>query len=195
MNYDILLDFEDAVSRYTGAPYVVLTDCATHAIELAMRYEGVSRTTFTNRTYLSIPMLMHKLEIAYALVDDQWQNEGEYHFDYTRIWDSACKFAPNMYRPHTMQCVSFGPGKPFSLGLGGAILMDSNADYIMLRRMAYDGRDLSIKPWEAQEYFEPGYHYGMRLETAAAGLEKLPSHATHKKVNHYPDLRKINIGG
>lgn len=194
MNYDTLLDFEDALKAYTGAPYVVLTDCCTHAIELALRYAGTTRTVFSAHTYLSIPMLMHKLEIAYNLSDEAWYDAGEYQFDYTRIWDSAQLFKPGMYRPGMMQCLSFGPNKPFSLGHGGAILLDSNADYIVLKRMAYDGRDLSIAPWQNQKYFEPGYHYGMRLETAAAGIAALSAYTPAARQFAYPDLREIDIG-
>jgi len=37
MSFQKLFDFELALAEYTGAPYVVLTDGCTHALELCMR--------------------------------------------------------------------------------------------------------------------------------------------------------------
>jgi len=42
MSFKALFDFESALAEYTGAPYAVLTDGCTHAIELCMRYERVN---------------------------------------------------------------------------------------------------------------------------------------------------------
>jgi dTDP-4-amino-4,6-dideoxygalactose transaminase len=63
MSFRALFDFESALAEYTGAPYVVLTDGCTHALELCFRYDVVKQTRFTAYTYLSVPMLMHHLGI------------------------------------------------------------------------------------------------------------------------------------
>jgi hypothetical protein len=45
------------------------------------------KTKFTAYTYLSVPMLMHHLDIEYEMITEKWT--GEYQFYGTRIWDSA----------------------------------------------------------------------------------------------------------
>jgi dTDP-4-amino-4,6-dideoxygalactose transaminase len=191
--FDTILKFEQALAEYTGAPYVVMTDCCTHAIELCLRYNRVEQTAFTAFTYLSIPMMMHKLGIWYILNDEQWV--GEYQFHNTNIWDSARRLERNMYRAGQMQCLSFGHTKPLQIGHGGAILLDNKEAYGILLRQRYDGRDLSIAPWEIQRTFMVGYHYRPTVEDAVIGLEKLSAVNELPKYHSYPDLRDITIIG
>lgn len=184
--------FEQALSEFTGAPYVVMTDCCTHAIELCLRYEQVTYTQFTPHTYLSIPMTMRKLGIVYEYEDiGQWI--GEYRFKTTRIWDSARRLELGMYRQGQMQCLSFGHSKPLNIGHGGAILLDDSIAYNKLIKQRYDGRDLKIAPWESQKVFEVGYHYRPTIEDAYRGLELLPTVDQTPKYHKYPDLREIII--
>ena len=138
--FDKIFEFEQALAEYTGAPYAVMTDCCTHAIEMCMRFDKVKRVQFPAYTYLSIPMTMHKLGITYGLLDQKWT--GEYQFNGTRIWDSARRLERGMYRPGQLQCLSFGNGKPLQIGRGGAILTDDVEIYDQLSMMRYDGRDL-----------------------------------------------------
>ena len=70
-------EFETALSDYTGAPYVVLTDCCTHAVELCLRYKGTGIATLPYRSYISIPMTMHKLNISY-----HYDTEAEWEYEY-----------------------------------------------------------------------------------------------------------------
>lgn len=193
MTYDILFQFEEELARYTGAPYAVVTDGCTHALELCFRHERNTYCEFTAFTYLSIPQLMHKLDISYNFKTDYWQSVGEYHFHGTRIWDSARLLRPNMYRAGQLQCLSFGHGKPLNIGKAGAILLDDKAEYLMFSRMRSDGRDLRISPWEEQTTFEEGYHYCPTLETCSLGLEKLPFVDPEPKYHQYPDLRTIDF--
>jgi dTDP-4-amino-4,6-dideoxygalactose transaminase len=190
---DTILKFEQALAEYTGAPYAVMTDCCTHAIELCLRYNRVEQTAFTAFTYLSIPMMMHKLGIWYILNDEQWV--GEYQFHNTNIWDSARRLERNMYRAGQMQCLSFGHNKPLHIGHGGAILLDNKEAYGILLRQRYDGRDLSIAPWALQRTFMVGYHYRPTVEDAVIGLEKLSAVNELPKYHSYPDLRDITIIG
>jgi dTDP-4-amino-4,6-dideoxygalactose transaminase len=46
MSFEALFQFEKDLADYTGAPYVVLTDGGTHAIELCMRWDRVQLTAF-----------------------------------------------------------------------------------------------------------------------------------------------------
>jgi dTDP-4-amino-4,6-dideoxygalactose transaminase len=193
--FDKISAFETALAQFTGAPYAVMTDCCTHAIELCMRYDNVKKCSFTPYTYLSIPMLMHKLAIEYQYLDHAWQRwVGEYPFQETRIWDSARRLESSMYRPGQMQCVSFGHDKPLPIGRGGAILLDDETAYQALLRMRYDGRDLTISPWVKQQEFRVGYHYRPTIEEAQRGLELLSQYQSQPpREVVYPDCRQISI--
>lgn len=200
MDFADIRRFEIALAEFTGAPYAVMTDCCTHAIELCLRYDRITDCSFTPFTYLSIPMTMHKLGINYTYHPDhlphrqQWV--GEYKFEATRIWDSARRLEEGMYREGQMQCLSFGHTKPLHIGRGGAILLDDKKAYEALIQMRYDGRDLNIKPWETQGTFRVGYHYKPTPEEAVQGVALLEGikFAKPKPVFvEYPDLRKITI--
>ena len=191
MGFEKIAEFESALAQFTGAPYAVMTDCCTHAIELCLRYDKSTRVLFPAHTYLSIPMTMHKLGISYDYTDKQWI--GEYQFISTRIWDSARLLKQGMYRPGQLQCLSFGYDKPLSIGRGGAVLTDDVEVYDALKQQCYDGRNLTISPWEQQKIFKVGYHYKPTIEEAIRGLELLPNIVQEPKYKEYPDLRNITI--
>ena len=193
MSFQKLFDFESALAEYTGAPYVVVTDGCTHAIELCMRFDMVRFCEFTPYTYISIPQLMHELTIFYHYKTEFWSSIGEYKFYGTRIWDSARRLERDMYRAGQMQCLSFGYGKPLQLGKAGAILLDNKLDYEVLSCRRSDGRDLRINPWQDQKVFQQGYHYCPTLETCELGLKELPNVTQGITTQVYPDLREINI--
>jgi len=193
MSFQTINDFESALADYTGAPYAIMTDCCTHAIELCLRYEQPKHILFTPYTYLSVPMTMHKLGISFEYLDSNDQWVGEYHFVGSCVWDSARRLERDMYRPKQMQCLSFGHSKPLQIGHGGAILLDDKEAYETLLRMRYDGRDLNISPWETQKTFSVGYHYRPTIEDAQRGLELLSTINEEPKYVKYPDLREIII--
>lgn len=198
--FEKIKKFEEELADFTGAPYAIMTDCCTHAIELCLRHDKITACSFTPFTYLSIPMLMHKLGIEFDYFPDhlphrqQWI--GEYKFEATRIWDSARRLERNMYRPGMMQCLSFGYDKPLHIGRGGAILLDDKEAYQAIIRMRYDGRDLSITPWQDQKEFRVGYHYKPTPEEAMQGLallQGLREECPRPREVKYPDLRQITI--
>ena len=195
LNYEILDEFEKCISEYTGAPYVVLTDSCTHAIELCLRYRmPYDMYSIPKHTYLSIPMLLHKLDYNFDYNLDDWQYE--YQIKPTNIWDSARAFDRGMYRKGQLQCLSFGHSKRLEIGHGGAVLTGSKYIYHTIRKMAYDGRDISISPWEKQIKFELGFHYNMRLEDAQKGLQMLKNNQLKDKATQivqYPDCSKLEI--
>ena len=193
MAFDTILEFEQALAAYTGAPYAVMTDCCTHAIELCLRYHQVTQTAFTAFTYLSVPMTMHKLGIMYMHTEEDWI--GEYPFHGTTIWDSARRLERGMYRTGQMQCLSFGHNKPLQIGHGGAILLDDKEAHGILLQQRYDGRQLDVAPWQSQRTFMVGYHYRPTIEDAKIGLEKLNLVNEQPKYHEYPDLRDITIIG
>lgn len=198
--FDKIFEFEKALAEFTGAQYAIMTDCCTHAIELCLRYDDVKHCTFTPYTYVSIPMTMHKLGIIYSYYPDElplrqsWL--GEYKFEGTRIWDSARRLEKGMHREGMMQCLSFGHNKPLQIGRGGAILLDDKDAYEELIRMRYDGRDLTISPWQDQIVFRVGYHYKPTIEEAVQGLALLQGIKEEQPKPifvKYPDLREIKI--
>jgi len=193
VSFNTLFEFEEALAKYTGAPYVVVTDGCTHALELCFRLDRITYTEFTAFTYLSIPQLMKQLGISYQLTSDYWSHAGQYQFGHTNIWDSARILLPSMYRAGQKQCLSFGHGKVLELGKGGAILLDKEWEYQELSRMRSDGRDLHINPWQDQKVIGEGYHYCPTLELCAEGLAKLNLVNGQVQSVTYPDLRKVNI--
>jgi dTDP-4-amino-4,6-dideoxygalactose transaminase len=191
MGFEKITEFEQALAKFTGAPYAVMTDCCTHAIELCLRFDRVKRCSIPAHTYLSVPMTLHKLDIAFDYIDIEWL--GEYQFTGTRVWDSARLLKQHMYRNGMLQCLSFGYDKPLSIGRGGAVLTDDVEVYDILIQQRYDGRDLNISPWENQKIFRVGYHYRPTIEEAVQALELLPTIDQEPKSKQYPDLREIII--
>ncbi len=192
--FDKIFEFERKLANFTGAPYAIMTDCCTHAIEMCLRHDRIRSCSFTAYTYISIAMTMHKLGIRYTLENEPWT--GEYQIHDTRIWDSARRLEEGMYRPGQMQCLSFGHDKPLHIGRGGAILLDDEKAYNEIIRMRYDGRDLNNIPWTKQTTFKVGYHYKPTPEEAELGLALLEGvmldKPTPKHVN-YADLRQFTI--
>lgn len=193
--FEKIANFEKELSEFTNSPYVVTTDCCTHAIELCLRLDTITKCKFSAYTYLSVPMTMKKLNIDYELIEESWS--GEYKFHNTRIWDSARCLQPNMYRKGQLQCVSFGYSKPVDIGRGGAIFLDCFESYKKLLAMRYDGRDLSISPWINQKEFELGFHYKMNPEECIKGSKALASYKLKNNFDikqvSYPDCRELKI--
>jgi dTDP-4-amino-4,6-dideoxygalactose transaminase len=136
-------------------------------------------------------MTMHKLGIEYRLIPEVWT--GEYRFHGTTIWDSARRLERGMYQAGQMQCLSFGYTKPLQIGRGGAILLDDTQAYNTMIEQRYDGRKLSVTPWQEQKTFMVGYHYRPTPEEATIGLIKLRDVDELPKYHQYPDLRDITI--
>ena len=189
MNFASIFNLERELAAYTGAPFVVLTDGCTHALELVFRYYQIQQVQFTAFTYVGIVQMLRNIKIDYQLLDEQW--EGEYCFHSTNIWDSARRLEPGMYRSGQVQCLSFGNGKPIQVGKCGAVLLDDEAAYRALSCMRSDGRDLHISPWNDQIEFHPGWHYCPTLESAELARAKLKTVIPQRQKVVYPDCRKI----
>lgn len=192
MTFDRIFTFEAELAAYTGAPYVVLTDGCTHAIELVFRHYNIRRCEFSAFTYLSVLQTMEMLGVRCLMTDEQWQ--GEYRFHGTNVWDSARTLRPNMYRPGQVQCLSFGNTKPLHIGKVGAILLDDAEAYARLSCMRSDGRDLRFTPWTKQQIFPQGYHYCPTLEDCDRGIALLRERRPYESQNFaYPDLRQFTV--
>lgn len=194
-DYSTVTSFEQALAEFTGAPYVVATDCCTHAIELCFRLLDIKACSLPAHTYLSVPQTLRLLGVDYRLDFYMWL--GEYRFKETPVWDSARMLRPGMYHSGQYQCLSFGPGKPLDNTRGGAIILDNEEHYKRLKRMSNDGRDLSVARWEEQETFEQGYHYMMRIEEAESAMIKLQAYQERgqfaPEYKPYPDCRELKF--
>ena len=177
LNYSILEKFEKSISDYTGAPYVVLTDSCTHAIELCIRLKKTKKIIIPKRTYASIPMLAKKLNLKLVLEDMDWRDY--YFLKGSNIIDAAVLWQKNSYINGTLMCLSFQYQKHLNLGRGGMILLERGI------------------PWRSQNIKHIGYHYYLTPEAADMGLN-IFNKVKNKKPKQwtsfdYPDLSKFKF--
>lgn len=192
-DFSVVTEFEKRIAEFFGAPYAVATDCATHGIELCLRYSYCYAMNSPHRTYLSIPMLANKLRIHLFWRDVEW---NDYYYVTSSIIDAAVLWRKDSYLPGTFMCISFQYQKHLSLGRGGMILCDNKEAAETLKKMSYDGRLPGI-PWREQNIDTWGFHYYMTPETAQLGLDKLDAAiATTPRqwvLTDWPDLTKLTI--
>jgi dTDP-4-amino-4,6-dideoxygalactose transaminase len=201
-------EFEEALSDYTGAPYVVALDNMSNALFLALYYEkNISKKitsesiTIPSRTYPSVPCeIIHAgLKVGFEQVEGK-TIKGAYNLVGSNVWDSALRFTADMYISNTHMCISFtGPYKHFKLSKGGAILTDNLDAYHWFKRARYSGRrECSYH----DDYFDMlGWNFYMMPELAARGLLLMNQFYNldgSKKQNEdlelpYPDLSKFEI--
>jgi dTDP-4-amino-4,6-dideoxygalactose transaminase len=187
-------EFENQIAKFYDAPYVVATDCCTHAMELCLRYEGYNNITIPTHTYISVPFTFEKLNIKWNFEYQKW--EDFYYLGNTNIIDAAVYWKQNGYIENTYMCLSFQYQKHLSLGRGGMILLDNERDAHQLKKMSYDGR-LPLTPWREQNIDTIGYHYYMTPETAKLGVEKLETAVKTEPrkwlTNDWPELTQMDI--
>jgi dTDP-4-amino-4,6-dideoxygalactose transaminase len=192
--FEKVIEFENKIAQFYGSKYAVATDCCTHAVELCLRYTGYNNVTIPNRTYVSIPFTLKKLNLTWDWNSETWKDY--YYLRGSNIIDAAVYWKRNGYVENTFMCLSFQYKKHLSLGRGGAILLQNKNDYDILKKMSYDGRDLS-SPWVSQNIDTLGYHYYMTPETAIIGLQKIVEieNIEPKKWSYenYPDLKQMSV--
>jgi dTDP-4-amino-4,6-dideoxygalactose transaminase len=91
-----------------------------------------------------------------------------------------------------MVCLSFQQKKSISIGKGGAILLDNEIDYKILKRMAWDGRDASKSVIDDIDNIILGYHMNMIPDDAAKGVLKLNQYSG-EKIGSYADYPDISV--
>jgi dTDP-4-amino-4,6-dideoxygalactose transaminase len=202
--YKITEDFESALGKYTGAPYVVTVDNASNGLFLCLMYEKTKgmEITIPSRTYMSVPCsIIHAgSKVNFEQVEGT-KIKGAYQLKPTKVWDAALSFTHNMYKPGTHMCISFtGPSKHFKLSKGGAILTDDYQAYLWFKRARFSGR-------RECSYFNDnfdmiGWNFYMMPELAARGLllidqfydreTGLPLDMPDLELS-YPDLSKYEI--
>ena len=198
MSWQSVQDFETKVSNYFGASYGIAVDSCTHGIELCLRYLDVDELVVPKRTYLSVPMLANKLNLPLKWKDEDWTDY--YYIGDTNIVDAAVLWKEDSYIPGTLMCLSFQFQKHLSLGRGGMILLDSEEDASLLRKMAYDGRARTDVAWWKQEIDMIGYHYYLSPAKAELGLKnfeavkdaqvKKKDWDYYRRIDNYPIFKK-----
>jgi len=171
---EIVKAFEDKIAAFAGAPYCVVVDCCTHAIELSCRYEiekaklsAWNAVTIPENTYISVYQTLKRIFYSVKTEFQAWQ--GVYKIGGTRIVDGAVRWRSNMYEGG-LHCLSFQLKKPIPIGRGGAILCSTREEYEWLKLASYDGRDLNT-PYDSKDHVKmQGYHYYMTPEDAARGI-------------------------
>ena len=206
--YRITEEFEEKLSDYTGAPYVVTLDNMSNAIFLALYYENYVKRSIENgiitipsRTYPSVPCeIIHAgLKVNFEEVQGK-TIKGIYQLKGSNVWDSALRFTSDMYIPNQHICISFtGPYKHFKLSKGGAILTDSLEAYLWFKRARYSGRRECS--YHDDTFDMLGWNFYMMPELAARGvllMNQFYNLDGTKKKNEdlelpYPDLSKFEI--
>ncbi len=190
--------FEEELSKFTGAPYVVATDSGTHAVELGLRYQPPKMYASIPETgRLSVLMTFKKLGMSYMLSEDEWDNY--YHISGTLVVDCPRYFKEDMFKAPPaktrLMCISLKEG-PFSLPSGGAILTNSKKAYEWIKRAVNDGLDPHLSIEEQKEIFL-GYHYMMSDTIASSGLRKLKKNDFEEMEvpghKYYPNLNNLKI--
>ena len=195
-------DFENAVARYTGAPYCVATTSCTMAIFLSLQWLKSQRRLHSEivcpkRTYVSVPMQIVHSGSDIVWSDEDWRERGYYRLGYTPIFDAARWFTGAMFRiikdvngvGSPMVCTSHHWGKTLGLQQGGCILTDDFEAVQWLRKARFDGRTPGVKPKDDE--FIMGWHAYLSPEIAALGLMKLsllPTYNDPLSADDYPDL-------
>lgn len=206
--YTVTEDFEEELSKYTGAPYVVTVDNQSNGLFLALYYENVVKKSIKvdsiripSRTYPSVPCeIIHAgLKVSFYQVSGKTL-KGAYLLEGSNVWDSALRFTCNMYIPNSHMCVSFtGPYKHFKLSKGGAILTDDYEAYLWFKRARYSGRRECS--YHDDNFDMLGWNFYMMPELAARGvllmkqfydMDGNPVENEDKELP-YPDLSQFEI--
>lgn len=176
-------EFEDALCKYTGARFAVLTDSCTNAIELVCRYLRVKEASIPRYTWRGVPRAIRRAGAAVYIEDREWV--GAYQLRPTAVWDSARRFYAGMYKGGTFTCVSFHRKKILGYTRGGAILCDDWESWGDMHRMTRDdGHSLGMHCW-----MPSGIAAELHLR-----LSDLPLHNPDQvaPLGHYPDLMGTN---
>lgn len=195
-HFEIINDFEIQISKYTGAPYVIVLDSCTNALFLAFLNcynNGVRDITLPKHTYVGVGMSAKRALLNIKFKDIKWN--GEYKISPTNIYDSARRFTSNMYIKGSIMCTSFHWTKPLGVSRLGAILCDNKDLDLWFRRMIFDGRTPKY-PVHLDTINEIGYHFITTPDKAAEGLVRLmylPKNNPDLPNDDYPDLSQMEI--
>lgn len=198
--YLIVGMLEDAIAEYTGSKYCVCVESGSAAILLSLfwfkqKKGELGTIQIPKRTYPSIPCSIIIMGGKVQFTDEQWK--GTYKLHPYPIVDGALRFRKGMYEPGTFHMVSMHQRKIFSLGRGGAILLDDKEAYEWLKKARFDGR--SPIPLNQDNFTQLGLNVYMEPSTAARGLQWLQTNWNKEfpdlsvDEQGYADLSQFNV--
>lgn len=204
--FQVVKDFENAVAKYTGAPYVVAVNSCTNALFLCLYYMhnnakqfGVSSSiTIPKHTYVGVPQVIQHAGLEVIFEDYQWS--GLYQLKPLPIFDAARRFTSNMYNNvHNnllpmFICTSHHWSKILGIQQGGCILHNDYDADTWFRHARFDGRTEGVAPKD--DNVQIGWHMYMSPEIAAEGivrLHHLPKNNPDLPNDNYPDLSQMDI--
>jgi dTDP-4-amino-4,6-dideoxygalactose transaminase len=208
--HKITEEFEQKLSEYTGAKYVVAVDNQSNALFLSLYYEKhINKTigdtiTIPSKTYPSVPCEIIHAGLKVKFYDVEGKTiKGSYQLLGSNVYDSALRFTSNMYLSNTHMCVSFtGPYKHLKLSKGGAILTDDEKAYKWFKKARFSGRD-ECSYHDDNFDINPviGWNFYMMPEISSRGLLLISQFYNANgspKQNEdlelpYPDLSKFDV--
>lgn len=206
--HDITKNFEEKLSQYTGAPYVICVDNQSNALFLSLYYEKyviknqkLNKIYIPSHTYPSVPCAIIHCGSKVEFLKSDPILKGAYQLHPSKVWDSALRFTSDMYKPDTHMCVSFtGAYKHLKLGKGGAILTDSLEAYNWFKKARFSGRsECSYHEDNFDENPVIGWNFYMMPEISARGIlliQQFYDASGNPKVNEdlslpYPNLSQF----
>lgn len=181
--FDIVKGFEDALVKYTEAPYAVAIESCSNALLLMCEYLKVDVVEIPKKTYISVPQAIIRSGGKIRWTEEEWS--GAYQMKPYPLVDSARQFYRGMYKKYpkgSYVCISFHGKKHLNIGRGGAVLCDNPEAVRWLKMARFDGRHEGVAT--INENLEIiGHHCYMTPELAAHGLMMLSF-----AKDHYPDL-------
>jgi hypothetical protein len=186
--YRVVDAFEDVLSSYTGARYVICVDSCTAALHLVCAYLKVKEVEIPKYTYVGVPASIKNAGGRVKFRDEAWR--GMYRLEPYPVYDCARHLTSGMYIKGTFMCLSFHWSKHLPIGRGGAILCDDKKAAEWLQRAAFDGRKRGSSP-RGDKGLIVGWHYYMTPPLAAQGLmlmASIPEHNDPLPNSDYPDL-------
>tara|TARA_R110001592_G_scaffold202257_1_gene451537 strand:+ start:3289 stop:3930 length:642 start_codon:yes stop_codon:yes gene_type:complete len=195
--YKIVKMFEEEISYYTGAPYVVTVDSCTNALFLVCKYLNVKEVTIPSQTYLSVPQsIIHAGgEVIFNKNPEINHWRGIYQLKPYPIYDAAKRYTKDMYIKDSYMCLSFHIKKQLPIWKGGAILCNNKEAYEWFKKARYEGR--SEKYYKEDDITFLGWNMYMTPQQAAHGLAMMQNYPEHKEdmqeLNGYRDLTEFTV--
>ena len=194
--FNVVKDFERAISEYAGAKYGVAVLSCSDAIFLSCLYKKVKEVTIPKHTYPSVPCGIINAGGKVKFTNKKWK--GIYELKPYNIIDGALRFKRGMYVKGSLHCLSFHLKKNLPIGRGGMILTDNKKAYEWLLKARFDGRTEGV-PISDDNYTMLGWNMYMSPDTAARGLwlfdmvknKNIPDMRVEEQG--YPDLSKFKI--
>lgn len=203
--YLIVDELERRIADWCGAKYGVAVESGTSAIFLSIQWRKeqqrtVYQVTIPKNTYPSVPCSIIHAGGKVVFSNNPW--EGEYELYPYRIWDSALRLKPGMFKGKELmeglQCLSFHIKKKLNVGRGGIVLTDSKEAYEWLKRARFDGR--SPVPLQEDNFTQLGWNMYMQPADAARAIQLFEIYKDRGEFEDlsveaqgYPDLSKYPV--